>query len=49
MDTANGFTGDTYLKEKEPAQSPKNLVFGYLNLFSDGVVCVPLLFVIQYV
>ena len=25
---------------EEDAQSPSNLVFGYLNLFSDGVVCV---------
>lgn len=28
------------LKEKDSAQSPSNLVFGYLNLFSDGVVSV---------
>lgn len=34
----NGSTNDIKsLKEKEPAQSPSNLVFGYLNLFSDGV------------
>ncbi|XP_059445491.1 IAA-alanine resistance protein 1 [Corylus avellana] len=34
---ANNFTEDTDLKEKEPTQSSTNLVFGYLNLFSDGV------------
>ncbi|XP_050275655.1 IAA-alanine resistance protein 1 isoform X2 [Quercus robur] len=45
VDTANGSADDTHSmekddihsKEKEPAQSPSNLVFGYLNLFSDGV------------
>ncbi|KAF3966264.1 hypothetical protein CMV_009617 [Castanea mollissima] len=45
VDTANGSADDTHSKEKddthskekEPAQSPTNLVFGYLNLFSDGV------------
>ncbi|RVW34599.1 IAA-alanine resistance protein 1 [Vitis vinifera] len=37
-DAGNGSTNDIKsLKEKEPAQSPSNLVFGYLNLFSDGV------------
>lgn len=41
VDFANNFTEDTHLKEKEPSQSSTNLVFGYLNLFSDGVVCVP--------
>lgn len=38
---ANNFTEDTDLKEKKPTQSSTNLVFGYLNLFSDGVVRVP--------
>lgn len=28
------------LEEKEPFQQQSNLVFGYLNLFSDGVVSV---------
>ena len=28
------------LVQKETSQSPSNLVFGYLNLFSDGVVSV---------
>ncbi|XP_062172336.1 IAA-alanine resistance protein 1 isoform X2 [Alnus glutinosa] len=37
VDFANNFTEDTHLKEKEPSQSSTNLVFGYLNLFSDGV------------
>lgn len=41
VDFANDFTEDTHLKEKEPTESSTNLVFGYLNLFSDGVVCVP--------
>lgn len=57
VDTANGSADDTHSmekddthsKEKEPAQSPTNLVFGYLNLFSDGVVCVPLLFALKHV
>lgn len=31
------------LNEKEDAQSSTSLVFGYLNLFSDGVVCVSFL------
>lgn len=29
------------MNKEEVAQAPSNLVFGYLNLFSDGVVCVP--------
>lgn len=40
VDTANSFTSVTHLEDKENAQSSSNLVFGYLNLFSDGVVCV---------
>lgn len=31
------------LKEKDLAHSPSNLVFGYLNLFSDGVVSIDIL------
>lgn len=27
------------INRKEPTKSQSNLVFGYLNLFSDGVVC----------
>lgn len=26
--------------KEEPAKSQSSLVFGYLNLFSDGVVCI---------
>ncbi|KAF5747529.1 IAA-alanine resistance protein 1 [Tripterygium wilfordii] len=38
VDDDNGFSDDiASLTEKEPAKSPSNLVFGYLNLFSDGV------------
>ncbi|KAF8389662.1 hypothetical protein HHK36_024181 [Tetracentron sinense] len=38
VDAANGSTKDVaLLSEKGPAPSPSNLVFGYLNLFSDGV------------
>lgn len=31
-------SADIKTSEEEDAQSPSNLVFGYLNLFSDGVV-----------
>lgn len=35
----NGSTGNIQSTEKEHAKSSSsNLVFGYLNLFSDGVV-----------
>uniref|UniRef100_A0A5B7BG93 Putative IAA-alanine resistance protein 1 n=1 Tax=Davidia involucrata TaxID=16924 RepID=A0A5B7BG93_DAVIN len=38
LDSANGSTKNIKsLNDKEPAQSPSNLVFGYLNLISDGV------------
>ncbi|KAF5449930.1 hypothetical protein F2P56_030326 [Juglans regia] len=37
VDTTNSFTDNSYLKEKDPDRSSTNLVFGYLNLFSDGV------------
>lgn len=30
---------DAKSSDGEPTRSPSNLVFGYLNLFSDGVVC----------
>ncbi|KAL7110900.1 hypothetical protein ACP275_05G054800 [Erythranthe tilingii] len=33
----NGNVGSINKKEKEPVKSQSNLVFGYLNLFSDGV------------
>lgn len=36
---ANGPTPDVNSSQEFPAQTPSNLVFGYLNLFSDGVVC----------
>ncbi|PIA63687.1 hypothetical protein AQUCO_00201203v1 [Aquilegia coerulea] len=36
--SASGSTGENNLNEKRPDPSPSNLVFGYLNLFSDGVV-----------
>ncbi|KAF8021187.1 hypothetical protein BT93_G1577 [Corymbia citriodora subsp. variegata] len=35
--TVDDFSNAQKLKEKDSAQSPSNLVFGYLNLFSDGV------------
>ncbi|XP_038892402.1 IAA-alanine resistance protein 1 [Benincasa hispida] len=34
---ANGPTADVKSSQEFPAQTPSNLVFGYLNLFSDGV------------
>lgn len=34
---ANGPTPDVNSSQEFPAQTPSNLVFGYLNLFSDGV------------
>lgn len=37
LDAANGSTDIANVFEKEPTRSPSNLVFGYLNLFSDGV------------
>ncbi|XP_059655284.1 IAA-alanine resistance protein 1 isoform X2 [Cornus florida] len=38
LDAAIGSTKNIKsLNDKEPARSPSNLVFGYLNLFSDGV------------
>lgn len=40
VDAADGYNKVKSLDKEEPAQSPSNLVFGYLNLFSDGVVCV---------
>lgn len=39
LDAANGSTADVKTSQEVPAQTPSNLVFGYLNLFSDGVVC----------
>ena len=36
---ANGPTADVNSSQEFPAKTPSNLVFGYLNLFSDGVVC----------
>lgn len=39
VDAADGSSSDVKSsKKKEPVQSASNLVFGYLNLFSDGVV-----------
>lgn len=35
---ANGLTADVNSSQEFPAKTPSNLVFGYLNLFSDGVV-----------
>ena len=35
---ANGSKNNIKLKDKEEAKSSSNLVFGYLNLISDGVV-----------
>lgn len=29
------------MAKEEPGPQSSNLVFGYLNLISDGVVCVP--------
>lgn len=37
VDAANDSSHDAKSLDGEPTQSPKNLVFGYLNLFSDGV------------
>ncbi|KAH9794347.1 IAA-alanine resistance protein 1 [Citrus sinensis] len=38
VDAADGSSSDVKSsKKKEPVQSASNLVFGYLNLFSDGV------------
>ncbi|XP_002521911.2 IAA-alanine resistance protein 1 [Ricinus communis] len=37
IDGTDGSTTNKSLIEKETAQAPSNLVFGYLNLFSDGV------------
>ncbi|KGN50777.1 IAA-alanine resistance protein 1 [Cucumis sativus] len=34
---ANGPTADVNSSQEFPAKTPSNLVFGYLNLFSDGV------------
>lgn len=39
LDAANGTTADVKTLQEFPAKTPSNLVFGYLNLFSDGVVC----------
>lgn len=39
LNTANGSTADVKASQERSAQTPSNLVFGYLNLFSDGVVC----------
>lgn len=39
LDAANGSTADVKTSQECPAHTPSNLVFGYLNLFSDGVVC----------
>lgn len=33
-------SADVNASKEEAAQPPSSLVFGYLNLFSDGVVCV---------
>lgn len=41
VDTAKLSTSDVkVMNGKDHSQSSKNLVFGYLNLFSDGVVSV---------
>ncbi|XP_022156063.1 IAA-alanine resistance protein 1 [Momordica charantia] len=37
LDAANGSTADVKTSQECPAHTPSNLVFGYLNLFSDGV------------
>ncbi|XP_023550023.1 IAA-alanine resistance protein 1 isoform X2 [Cucurbita pepo subsp. pepo] len=37
LDAANGTTADVKTLQEFPAKTPSNLVFGYLNLFSDGV------------
>lgn len=40
LDTANG-PSNMSVAEKGSSKSSSSLVFGYLNLFSDGVVGVP--------
>lgn len=46
VDAADGSANNIRsLNEKEHTQSPSNLVFGYLNLISDGVVSMRSFFV----
>lgn len=48
VDTTDSFTNNSYFKEKELGRSSTNLVFGYLNLFSDGVVRVCLIIIFYF-
>ena len=41
-DAAKLSSAEIKASKEEPAQPQSSLVFGYLNLFSDGVVCVSL-------